>query len=61
LAQAYLNAAAEIDKVEQRIASYEARRMMALREIEHRSQNSARQLERATSAIIDGEFREAAE
>jgi len=61
LAQAYLNAAAEIDKVEQRIASYEARRMMALREIEHRSQNSARQLERATSDIIDGEFREAAE
>jgi hypothetical protein len=61
LAEAYINGAAEIDMVEHRIASYEARRMMALREIERRSEKSARQLERATSDIIDGDFHEAAE
>jgi hypothetical protein len=61
LAQAYSNGAVEIDMVEHRIASYEARRMMALREIERRSDKSARQLERATSDIIDGDFQQAAE
>jgi hypothetical protein len=35
--------------------------MMALREIERRSEKSSRQLKRATADIIDGEFKEAAE
>jgi hypothetical protein len=61
LAQAYLKGAAEIEAVEQRIASYEVRRMMALREIERRNEKSAKQLKRATADIIDGEFNEAAE
>jgi hypothetical protein len=41
LALAYLKGAAEIDAVEQRIASYEIRRLMALREIERRNEKSA--------------------
>lgn len=64
LAQAYLKGAAEIDEVEQRIASYEVRRMMALREMERHSEKSAHQLKRATADIIEGElgeFKEAAE
>ena len=64
LALAYRKGAAEIDAVEQRIASYEIRRLMALREIERRNEKSARQLKRATANVIEGElseFKEAAE
>jgi hypothetical protein len=61
LAQAYINGAAEIEEVERRISSYEVRRLMALREIERRSEKIARQLESATADIIDGQFKEAAE
>ncbi|WP_425905872.1 hypothetical protein [Nitrobacter sp. TKz-YC02] len=64
LAQAYLEGATEIDAVEQRIASYEIRRLMALREIERRNEKSARQLKKSTAYLIEGElgaFKEAAE
>jgi hypothetical protein len=64
LAQAYLEGATEIDAVEQRIASYEIRRLMALREIERRNEKSARQLKKSTADLIEGElstFKEAAE
>ncbi len=64
LALAYRKGAAEIDAVEQRIASYEIRRLMALREIERRNEKSARQLKKSTADLIEGElgaFKEAAE
>lgn len=64
LALAYLKGAAAIDMVEQRIASYEIRRLMALREIERRNEKSARQLKKSTADLIEGElgaFKEAAE
>lgn len=61
LALAYRRGATEIDMVEQRIASYEIRRLMALREIERRNEKSASQLKKATASIIDGEFKQAAE
>lgn len=64
LALAYLKGAAEIDAVEQRIASYEIRRLMALREIERRNEKSAQQLKKATAGLIEGElgaFKQAAE
>jgi hypothetical protein len=64
LGLAYRKGAAEIDMVEQRIASYEIRRLMALREIERRNEKSARQLKKSTADLIEGElgaFKEAAE
>jgi hypothetical protein len=64
LALAYLKGAAEIDAVEQRIASYEIRRLMALREIERRNEKSAQQLKKGTADLIEGElgaFKQAAE
>ena len=61
LARAYINGASQIDAVDRRIASYEARRMTVLREIERRNEKFARQLEKASSDIIDAEFSEAAE
>jgi hypothetical protein len=64
LAQAYLEGATEIDAVEQRIASYEFRRLMALREIERRNEKSARQLKNSATHLIEAEssaFNEAAE
>ncbi|OPH82096.1 hypothetical protein [Nitrobacter vulgaris] len=64
LALAYRKGAAEIDMVEQRIASYEIRRLMALREIERRNELAARQLKKSTTRLIEGElgaFKEAAE
>jgi hypothetical protein len=60
LAKAYEKAAAQIDAVERRIASYEMRRMVILREIERRSERLARQLQKA-SEVLDAEFSEAAE
>lgn len=50
--------------MEQRIASYEIRRLMALREIERRNEKSARQLKKSAADLIEGElgtFKEAAE
>ena len=61
LALAYMKGASQIDAVDRRIASYEVRRMAALREIERRNEKLARQLERASSEIIDAEFTEATE
>jgi hypothetical protein len=61
LARAYIKGASQIDAVDRRIASYEDRRMVALREIERRNEKLARQLEKASSEIIDAEFSEAAE
>ncbi|MDR6306160.1 hypothetical protein GGQ85_003888 [Nitrobacter vulgaris] len=64
LALAYRKGAAEIDAMEQRIASYEIRRLMALREIDRRNELAARQLKKSTTRLIEGElgaFKEAAE
>jgi hypothetical protein len=51
----------DIDEIDKRIASYEVRRMAALRAIEQYSEKLARRLEAASSEIIEGEFTEAAE
>jgi hypothetical protein len=61
LAEAYKRGASHIDAIDKRIASYEARRMGIVREIERRNERFARDLDTASSSIIDGEFSEAAE
>jgi len=61
LAQAFMRGAAQIDVVDRRIASYEMRKMLTLKEIERRNDRLSRQLEKASSEIIDAEFSEAAE
>jgi hypothetical protein len=61
LAEAYMRGASHIDAIDKRIASYEARRVGIVREIERRNERFARDLEAASTSIIDGEFREAAE
>ena len=50
----------ERDAIDRRIASYELRRMAALRAIEHYSETLARRLQ-AASDVIEGQFTEAAE
>src|SRR6266702_3668670 len=59
LARAYMRGANQIDAVDKRTASYELRRMLALREIERRDEKFARQLGNASKEIIDAEFSEA--
>jgi hypothetical protein len=61
LVRAYMKGAGQIDAVDRRIASYEVRRMVVLREIERRNDKLARQLENASSKMIDADFSEAAE
>jgi hypothetical protein len=61
LAQAYINAAPQIDAVDKRLAGYETRRIAVLREVERRNEKFARDLDKASSDIIDGEFSAAAE
>ena len=61
LAQAYIRGANHIDAIDKRIASYEARRVGIVREIERRSAKLARDLAAASSQVIDAEFNEAAE
>jgi hypothetical protein len=62
LAQAYIKRAVEIDAVDRRIASYETRKVGILREVERRvSARLARQLNKASTDVIDAEFSEAAE
>jgi hypothetical protein len=61
LAQAYIRGAADIDAIDRRIAGYERRRDAALRDSGVWSDRLARELDRATTAIIDGEFTETAE
>lgn len=57
-----LNEAADcIDAIDRRIATYELRRMAALRAIEHYSETLARRLEALSSEAIEGKFTEAAE
>jgi hypothetical protein len=58
---AFTRAADSIDAIDRRLASYELRRMAALRTVERYSETLARRLETASSKLIDGEFREAAE
>jgi len=56
-----LNRAAEhIDAIDRRIASYELRRMAAMRALEHYSEALARRV-KAASDVIEGELTEAAE
>jgi hypothetical protein len=61
LAQAYIRGATQIDAIDRRIAAYERRRNTALKEGELWNEGLPRKLEKATAAIIDGEFTEAAE
>ena len=61
LAKAYEKAAAQVDVVERRIASYEMRKMVILREVERRNDRLSRQLQNASAEVIDAEFSEAAE
>ena len=61
LAQAYINAAPQIDAVDKRLAGYETRRIAVLREVERRNEKFTRDLDKASSDIIDGEFSAAAE
>lgn len=61
LAQAYMRGARQIDEIDRRIASYEARRVGIVREIERRNEKLARDLTAASAQVIDAEFSEAAE
>jgi hypothetical protein len=61
MARAYMRGASHIDAVERRVASYEARRTVVLREIERRNERLAQRLEKVSSDVIDAEFSEAAE
>jgi hypothetical protein len=61
LAEAYRRGASHVDTIDKRISSYETRRIGIVREIERRNERFARDLEAASSSIIDGEFSEAAE
>jgi hypothetical protein len=61
LAQAYIRGASHIDAIDKRIASYEARRVGIVRQVERRSAKLARDLATASSEVIDAEFSEAAE
>jgi hypothetical protein len=56
LAEAYILGAANIDAIDRRLASYEARRMATLRELEIYSEKFARKLDAASSDIVDAEF-----
>lgn len=60
LAQAYMRGASHIDAIDRRIASYEARRVGIVRELERRNEKLARDLT-AASNVIDAVFSEAAE
>jgi hypothetical protein len=61
LAQAFVRGGRDIDAIDRRIFSYELRRMSVLKTIEHYNETVARRLEIAASAVIEGEFTEAAE
>lgn len=61
LARAYMKGASDIDRVDRRIANYEARKMVLLREIEHRNKRPSRSLEKASAEVIDADFSVAAE
>lgn len=50
-----------IDAVDRRIASYELRRMAALRACEHYSEKLARRIDMVSTGVIEGQFTRAAE
>jgi hypothetical protein len=50
-----------IDAIDKRIATYELRRMAALRALEQYDEKLARRLEAASSEVIEGEFTEVSE
>jgi hypothetical protein len=56
IAQAYIRGAGSIDAIDRRIASYELRRMAALRALELHDENMARRLAPKGHAVVDGEF-----
>jgi hypothetical protein len=57
-----MNEAADwIDATDRRIATYELRRMAALRAVEHYNETLARRLKAFSSEVIEGKFTEAAE
>jgi hypothetical protein len=58
---ALMEAADRIDAIDRRLASYEQRRLAALKATAHYSETLARRLETASSDVIEGEFTEAAE
>jgi hypothetical protein len=60
-AKAFIRGGREIDIIDRRIATYELRRMAILRQIEEYNGKRARQLERASSQIIEGEFSDGSE
>ena len=61
LAQAYIDGDHDIDTIDRRIASYEYRRSVTLKQITSYSEAMARRLDKASRDVIDGEFTEAAE
>lgn len=61
LAQAYISGADQIDASDKRAAAYEARSIVILRDANLYSEKLARQVAQASSDIVEGEFREAAE
>jgi len=61
LAQAYIRGVSQIDAIDRRIAAYERRRNVALKEAGLWTEDDRRKLERAATAIVDGEFTEAME
>jgi hypothetical protein len=60
MAQAYIRGASSIDAIDRRIASYELRRMAALRALELHDEKLARRLQVKKDEIIDVEFTDTA-
>jgi hypothetical protein len=58
LAEAYIIGAADIDAIDRRIASYEARRMAVMRAIEAYNEKFARKLDAASEDIVEAEFKD---
>jgi hypothetical protein len=56
LAAAYILGADNIDAIDRRIASYEARRMAVMREVEGYNEKFARKLDAASGDIVEAEF-----
>jgi hypothetical protein len=61
LAKAFIDGADDIDAIDRRIASSEARLNRVLREIDRYDESLAGKLARASSDIVDGEFTETGE
>jgi hypothetical protein len=61
LAQAYMRGADQIDASDKRTASYEMRSIVILREASLYSEKLARQIEQASSDVVEGKFVDAAE